>query len=508
MSSRNSTCSMQVVFVDIVAYSKRKTHAQVKVIDAFMKSLEEALSETARQYIEYTHKNVDLNIRRDVVLLPAGDGAAIAFPFEGLHEMHLSFSRHLFRIVDQANKQSNCDFFREHGWCDCHSAFQLRCGISEGKLILYKDLNSNYNIAGDTVNMAARVMGLAGGGQIIFTERGYSELAELVPGIDKQFRRYPAILIKHNVKINLYQYIDSNQPGIDVSCLSELGTPEEPEPRQKVDLPAVAVVRPESLTTSQSAVSRPAPERYRDGSGVIVTSNPILDELSQCMVMIPAGEFLMGSDQTGQMQVEISRPFLLAKYPVTQALFKAVVGKNPSRFIAIDKPIESVSWNDAAAFCNAVSRVAGLELVYDTSAEEVVCDLSKDGYRLPTEAEWEYACLAGGRAVSYGPIGLVAWYNKNSDGQTHPVGAKAPNSFTLCDMLGNVWEWCGDWFQKKYPTGRQVDYAGPTSGLERVIRGGSWSDLPDSISSRSRYRKPPTACEATVGFRVARRSRN
>src|SRR5215813_1176259 len=140
MKRENSYCNMQVVFVDMVSYSRRKSFAQVNVIAAFMESIETALLHLASQYVRYTQER-EIHIRRDVVLLPAGDGAAIGFPFDGVRDMHLNFACDLLRIVDEANRKITCELFREHGWCDCHKAFLLRCGISEGKLILYKDLN-------------------------------------------------------------------------------------------------------------------------------------------------------------------------------------------------------------------------------------------------------------------------------------------------------------------------------------------------------------------------------
>lgn len=131
------------------------------VIYAFMSSIQRALNNTGKKYYEDTNK-VDFSMTRDVVKLPSGDGAAIGFPFDGVSDMHISFACELLRLVDEANKELDCNAFREHDWCDCHSGFRLRCGISEGRLILYNDLNDNFNIAGNTVNMTARVMDLAG----------------------------------------------------------------------------------------------------------------------------------------------------------------------------------------------------------------------------------------------------------------------------------------------------------------------------------------------------------
>jgi class 3 adenylate cyclase len=201
---------MQVVFVDMVSYSRRKSHVQVKVINAFTETIEKALLHMARQYIE-TQED-DIQIRRDVVLLPAGDGAGIAFPFDDSRDMHITFASELLRLVGEANKAIHCEKFREHGWCDCHNGFLLRCGISQGNLILYKDLNDNYNIAGDTVNMAARVMDLADANQIFLTHAVHNHLVDLGFREESDFRLYSQVKIKHDVLLDVYQYIDQTWP--------------------------------------------------------------------------------------------------------------------------------------------------------------------------------------------------------------------------------------------------------------------------------------------------------
>src|SRR5690606_13265999 len=127
---------------------------------------------------------------------------------------------------------------------------------------------------------------------------------------------------------------------------------------------------------------------------------------------------------------------------VTQELYLAVAGKIPSEFQGELLPVESVSWLDAVSFCNNLSKQFKLESCYDLTSELIGFDASKNGYRLPTEAEWEYACKAGTNEPRYGELNEVAWFKSNSCGSTHPVGTKRPNSWGLYDMLGNVWEWC------------------------------------------------------------------
>ena len=493
MAMPNSYCNMQVVFVDIVSYSRRKAYAQVNVIRAFMESIEAALTQTAKHYVDYTQQ-VEVHISRDVVKLPSGDGAAIGFPFDDVPDMHLTFACELLRIVDKANKELNCPVFREReGWCDCHNGFLLRCGISEGKLILYKDLNGSFNLAGGAMNMASRVMDRAGGGQIFLTRQAHSLVAQLVPRMEDKFRKYSQILIKHGKRIDIYQYIDESREGLDVSPRDDLV-------REDDDL----------SPAKQTTWVEPTPEA-KAGSG----SNPLdgklqdadaprdlVKELRDRMVRISKGEFLMGNEQIGRVLVEIAFPFLIDKYTITQEDFVNVMGRNPSKFIGARLPADSITWLDAIMFCNKLSELSNLEPAYDLIGKEATVNFDKSGYRLPTEAEWEYCCRGGGQEDRYGPIEKIAWYSGNSKGKTHEVGQMMANGFGLSDMLGNVWEWCNDWYQRHYPKERQVGYVGPESGRERVLRGGSWSDLPDCIRSSFRNMSSTLSSESRHGMRV------
>ena len=179
---------------------------------------------------------------------------------------------------------------------------------------------------------------------------------------------------------------------------------------------------------------------------------------------IPAGKFRMGStgseafdDEQPVTQVRISRGFWLGKYEVTQAEWEAVMGSNPSSFNGCGHcPVEEVSWNDVQDFISRLNAQEGREV-----------------YRLPTEAEWEYAARAGTKGDRYGDLDAIAWYGDTSGRRTHPVGGKAPNAWGLYDMLGNVVEWVGDWYGD-YAGGSVTDPRGPGSGSGRVIRGGCW----------------------------------
>lgn len=172
--------------------------------------------------------------------------------------------------------------------------------------------------------------------------------------------------------------------------------------------------------------------------------------------------------------VAITRGFLIGVGPVTQLEYEVVTGKNPSHFKGPEHPVEEVSWLDAVQFCNAISRAGGLPEAYEIEGDTVRwLGLASPGYRLPTEAEWEYACRAGSTKKRYGPLNEIAWYDGNSGDSTHPVGKKMPNAFGLYDMLGNVWEWCWDW-DGEDPAGEVADPVGPAEGSCRVNRGGSW----------------------------------
>ena len=156
-----------------------------------------------------------------------------------------------------------------------------------------------------------------------------------------------------------------------------------------------------------------------------------------------------------------------------------------------DLPVDSVSWFDAVRFCNALSEREGLTPVY-TFDDSVVWDAAADGYRLPTEAEWEYACRAGTTGARYGELDEIAWHRGNSGEQPHRVGSKRPNEWGMHDMLGNVWEWCWD------------IYDAEVYGSYRVLRGGGWFDEHWSCRASVRRRSHPTLQLEDVGFRIAR----
>ena len=154
----------------------------------------------------------------------------------------------------------------------------------------------------------------------------------------------------------------------------------------------------------------------------------------------------------------------------------------------------NISWNDAVLFCNLLSKEAGLTECYSIGedSEKVICNFEAQGYRLPTEAEWQYACKAGTRGYTYGDIEKIAWYIENSGGEIHKVGKKEPNEWGLYDMLGNVWEWCFDLYDEE------------VYGTYRIFRGGSWAEEARGCGATCRRRSHPTFSIDDLGFRIAR----
>jgi serine/threonine protein kinase len=243
------------------------------------------------------------------------------------------------------------------------------------------------------------------------------------------------------------------------------------------------------------------------------------NSLGLAMALIPAGEFAEGSTgsepnayyyETSQRHVRITRPFYLSRFEVTQAQFRQIMGVNPSRFRGDGRlPVEGVSWFEAVAFCNRLSGREGLDPYYRVTGREVTI-LGGQGYRLPTEAEWEYACRAGNSRDSASEVnaptfGDYAWYNKNAGGRPQAVGQKAPNAWGLYDMHGNVWEWCWDWYEDHYHGQSPADDpTGPLQGTGRVIRGGGWGYVPSYDRLPNRNWSVPDFGSNSLGFRVAR----
>lgn len=234
------------------------------------------------------------------------------------------------------------------------------------------------------------------------------------------------------------------------------------------------------------------------------------------MLILPPGDFRMGSpdgaeDEKPVRIVHITRAFALSETEVTQAQYQAVMGNNPSLYK--DKPdsgqhpVEMVSWFDAVKYCNRLSEMEGLKPCYTIQGEQVEWpDAACPGYRLPTEAEWEYAARADQPYEYAGSDDLdrVAWHHGNASNTTHPVAQKAPNAWFLYDLSGNVWEWVWDRYSNSYLGAETKDPRGSSIGDNRVLRGGSFGD--GAVYARVAYRNRggPTIRGIFVGFRLAR----
>jgi formylglycine-generating enzyme required for sulfatase activity len=275
------------------------------------------------------------------------------------------------------------------------------------------------------------------------------------------------------------------------------------------------------------------------------------DGICECgmreMVLIPAGTFQMGTekgygDDKPVHEVTITKSFYMRKYEVTQAEYEKYCSygsSSPSSSYGDgdNYPAYYVSWYDALVYCNKRSMAEGLTPCYsisgntdpskwgtvptssDSTWNAVVCDWNANGYRLPTEAEWEYAARAGDNTVSSltyagtnssSKLGEYAWYSDNSSSKTHEVGTKKANAFGLYDMSGNVWEWCWNWFTNNYNTGTEggSDPTGASSGDYRVYRGGGWGSNSGSCAVSYRNRSIPYSRNDDLGFRVVRASSN
>jgi formylglycine-generating enzyme required for sulfatase activity len=289
--------------------------------------------------------------------------------------------------------------------------------------------------------------------------------------------------------------------------------PSTPRP-VPVELTPVPAKPPKEITNTIGAKLVRSWRRLRSGrSGPKEITNTVGVKL----VLIPAGEFLMGSPDSDedsfdwekpQHRVRIMQPFFLGATPVMQGQYRAVTGANPSCFKGSDDlPVEVVSWHDAIAFCNKLSEREGLRPFYQFGAG---AQSGREGYRLPTEAEWEYACRAGSQTrFSFGDdeasLGEHAWFSGNSGDKTHPAGQKRPNGWGLYDMHGNVWEWCEDWYEDNYYVNSPGDDPlGPSQAAARVIRGGSWQNVSLSCRAANRRSLAPGNWSTGLGFRLAR----
>ena len=242
---------------------------------------------------------------------------------------------------------------------------------------------------------------------------------------------------------------------------------------------------------------------------------------SEGMVFVEGGSFDMGdntwTDSKPINKVTVSS-FYISKYETTQAEYQSIMGKNSIYINGINLPLESVSWFDAIEYCNAKSIIESLPQAYNELTGElldkdgkITTDITKvKGYRLPSEAEWEYAARGGNKSQGYTYSGSnneeeVAWFSSNSGGKTHEVGSKKSNELGIYDMSGNVWEWCTDWYNSNYYNNiTTINPVNTKSSGYRVYRGGSWFDKADYLRIGYRFYDTPTRSERGIGFRSVR----
>ena len=249
----------------------------------------------------------------------------------------------------------------------------------------------------------------------------------------------------------------------------------------------------------QTTTTKPAKKTSAPTSSTNSNRQRILQELADNMAYVQGSTFTMGAtSEQGSDAEDDEKPahsvtlssYYIGKTEVTQELWQAVMGNNPSRFKGNRKPVECMSWDDCQTFISKLNSLTGKK------------------FRLPTEAEWEFAARGGIKSQGYkysgsNTLGDVAWYEENSGDTTHDVGTKSPNELGLYDMNGNVWEWCSDWYGDKYYSSSPSNHpTGPSSGAYRVLRGGSWYSIANLCRSSDRGGSTPVDRGDNMGLRL------
>jgi len=282
-----------------------------------------------------------------------------------------------------------------------------------------------------------------------------------------------------------------------------------------ISLALAGCEKQESGTSGNGTAGQPAKEAVSGPKTQVTKCGPV--------VYMPAGEFMMGSDRGNPDEAPAHRvklsAFWMDQHEVTHEMFAQVQLPDPSHWQdSSSKPVERVRWRDAKRFCNERSLLEGLKPGYNEKTPDWECDYSADGYRLPTEAEWEYACRGGTDSPfdfgSMDKLRQYGWFSENADQKTHSVEQKKPNAFGVFDLYGNVSEWCEDVYSPTYYRESPAqDPHGPAStgkDVKRVIRGGSWKSSGDQCRATFRQGErtgDTDACFSTdfCGFRCVRR---
>jgi formylglycine-generating enzyme required for sulfatase activity len=237
-------------------------------------------------------------------------------------------------------------------------------------------------------------------------------------------------------------------------------------------------------------------------------AGPVAATAGTDMIQVPGGRFVMGNkDEVDAPPHEVTvNAFFMDRYLVTQDEFEKLMHENPSRWKGNRHPVEQVRWSDAVRFCNKRSEAEGRQPCYDL--KNWTCNFDADGYRLPTEAEWEYACRAGSATAYFfgdnaAKLGDYAWFDKNSGGHPQEVGQKQSNGWGLFDIAGNLWEWCNDFYQVDYyPHSPAEDPRGPDKGETKVVRGGAWRFGAETCRSGYRYNENPGYADVCFGYDI------
>jgi len=308
-----------------------------------------------------------------------------------------------------------------------------------------------------------------------------------------------------------------------------------PEPGTPTPFPTETAIPAPTVTATRTPTATVTLTPTWSGTPATATPTPTVPPVPTNFVLLPAGGFVMGSplgelcrrDDETQHPVTLTRAVYLQQTEVTQAQWTAVFGTNPSQIPGPDHPVESVTWFDAVIYCNRISELASLRpcyyadssytVVFDgippVTSGDVFWDQTAPGYRLPTEAEWEYACRATTTSAYYNGsntgcfhddnLDPIAWYAFNSDNDHHEVGHKLPNQWNLFDIAGNISEWCWDWYGE-YPTSEVIDPVGPLTGEFRIIRGGDFATWSTNCRSAARLKELPSGIYPYNGFRICR----